>query len=286
MSVRPPHEPDVFLSDVDYDVYDLDDLQRSPGGTRPYAPLTGPRGPRRPDTRLLVPLLVAVAAVLLIFLALNSRGGDDGTEQGTPLAGDMSELAQRVHDAELRAGFDGLTVSEQDGTIVIEGQATDPTTAASIGAVARSVEGTQLVDNRVVVQGGVVDNAAANTVVPDNSVTLTEQLGGIGNITFEVGSADITNEGSVAVDSAAAFLSQDPGARIEIHGHTDSDGEAETNQVLSQQRAEAVLTALVARGIDPTRMTAVGFGESQPIAPNVTDDGRATNRRIEFLVLR
>ena len=286
MSVRPPHEPDVFLSDVDYDVYDLDDLQRSPGGTRPYAPLTGSRGPRRPDTRLLVPLLVAVAAVLLIFLALNSRGGDDGAGQGTPLGGDLSELAQRVHDAELRAGFDGLTVSEQDGTIVIEGQAADPTIAASIGAVARSVEGTQLIDNRVVVQGGVVDNATANAAVPNNSVTLTEQLGGIGNITFEVGSADITNEGSVAVDSAAAFLSQDPGARIEIHGHTDSDGEAETNQVLSQQRAEAVLTALVARGIDPTRMTAVGFGESQPIAPNVTDDGRATNRRIEFLVLR
>ncbi len=285
MSVRPPHEPDVFISDVDYDVYDLDDLQRSPGGTRPYAPLTGQRGPRRPDTRLLIPLLVALAALVLIFLALNSRGGDDSADQGAPVGGDLSELAQRVHAAELRAGFDGLTVSEQDGTVIIEGQAADATIAASIGAVARSVEGTQLVDNRVVVQGGVLDNAA-NVVVPNNGVSLTDQLNGIDNITFEVGSADITTEGAVAVDSAAGFLSQDPGARIEIHGHTDSDGETETNQILSQQRAEAVLTALVSRGIDPSRMTAVGFGESQPIAPNVTDDGRATNRRIEFIVLR
>ena len=88
------------------------------------------------------------------------------------------------------------------------------------------------------------------------------------------------------VDSAAALLAQDPGARIEIHGHTDSDGDSETNQTLSQQRSEAVLSALVARGIDPSRLTAIGFGESQPIAPNVTDDGRATNRRIEFIVLR
>ena len=88
------------------------------------------------------------------------------------------------------------------------------------------------------------------------------------------------------VDSAAALLTQDPGARIEIHGHTDSDGDSETNQILSQQRAEAVLSALVARGIDPARLAAIGFGESQPIAPNVTDDGRATNRRIEFIVLR
>ena len=177
MSVRPPHEPDVFISDVDYDVYDLDDLQRSPGGTRPYAPLTGQRGPRRPDTRLLIPLLVALAALVLIFLALNSRGGDDSADQGAPVGGDLSELAQRVHAAELRAGFDGLTVSEQDGTVIIEGQAADATIAASIGAVARSVEGTQLVDNRVVVQGGVLDNAA-NVVVPNNGVSLTDQLNG------------------------------------------------------------------------------------------------------------
>lgn len=284
MSVRPPSDNDVFVSDIDYDVYDIDDITRPARGAQPFR-ASGPIGRRNPvpGARFLIPLGVLLAAVLLIFLALRSGGDDDGSD-AIAAADGRSELAQRVHDAELRAGFDSLTITEEgDGTIVIVGQAADPTIAASIGAVARSVEGTQLVDNRVVVQGGVLDG----TVTPEPSQpTLSEQLAAVGNVTFETGSTEITNEGSVAVDSAAALLTQDPGARIEIHGHTDSDGDSETNQILSQQRAEAVLSALVGRGIDPARLAAIGFGESQPIAPNVTDDGRATNRRIEFIVLR
>ena len=283
MSVRPSAENDVFVSDIDYDVYDLDEISRPVRGTRPYrgASTTRRRG-GVPDARFLIPLAVLLAAVLLIFLAFRS-GGDDGAVADTGIDG-RSELAQQVHDAELRAGFDGLTITEEgDGTIVIVGQAADPTVAASIGAVARSVEGTQRVDNRVVVQGGVLDNSAPTEPAV---ATLSEQLAAVGNVTFETGSAEITAEGAVVVDSAAALLAQDPGAPIEIHGHTDTDGDSETNQILSQQRAEAVLTALVARGVDPARMAAIGFGESQPIAPNVTEDGRATNRRIEFIVLR
>ena len=69
---------------------------------------------------------------------------------------------------------------------------------------------------------------------------------------------------------------------LEIGGHTDSRGAAEMNQELSQARADAVLNALVARGVDADAMIAVGYGDTQPIADNATDEGRAANRRTTF----
>lgn len=236
------------------------------------------------DPRFAVPLVLFLAAVLLVGMALRSRGSDT-TPVSEPAVAGRSELAQSVLDAQLRAGFDGLTITDQgDGTIIIEGTAVDATTAASIGAVARSVEGTQRVDNRVVVPGGEVDTVAAAPAQAPAPSNLGEQLAGVEQITFEVGSADLTAEGDLVVDGVASLLTQSPGAIVAVHGHTDSDGDSTTNQVLSQARAEAVVNALVARGIDANRLSAVGFGESQPIAPNITEEGRATNRRIEFVV--
>jgi len=68
-------------------------------------------------------------------------------------------------------------------------------------------------------------------------------------------------------------------ARIE--GHTDSSGSAEINQQLSQQRAEAVMQALEARGVDAARLSAEGYGAERPLASNDTEEGRSANRRVE-----
>jgi len=84
---------------------------------------------------------------------------------------------------------------------------------------------------------------------------------------------------------AAELLASDPGVTVVIEGHTDSNGSADYNQDLSQRRAENVARALIASfGIDPRRLTAVGFGESRPIADNSTADGRQRNRRVEARV--
>ena len=185
-------------------------------------------------------------------------------------------------DAQARAGFGGLTIEEIDGVLVIDGAAANTTDVAAIGAVARSVEGTQRVDNRVIVEGGTLESG--RTVAdPAASGGLAGQLNSLGRISFEPGSSDLTNEGSIVVDNVARTLEQSPGSAIEVHGHTDSEGDEARNQVLSQERAQAVVSALAQRGIDTERLTAVGFGESNPIAPNVTAEGRATNRRIEFV---
>jgi outer membrane protein OmpA-like peptidoglycan-associated protein len=71
--------------------------------------------------------------------------------------------------------------------------------------------------------------------------------------------------------------------RLAIEGHTDNAGSAAANKPLSQQRAQAVVTALTARGIAGARLTAAGFGSEKPIADNATEAGRAKNRRVELV---
>ena len=88
-----------------------------------------------------------------------------------------------------------------------------------------------------------------------------------------------------SLDGIAAALVAFPDLKVRIEGHTDSSGRDETNLSLSQARAEAVMAALVARGVAADRLTAVGLGKERPIASNNTAAGRAQNRRVELYVL-
>ncbi|MDY6860561.1 MAG: OmpA family protein [Pseudomonadota bacterium] len=104
-------------------------------------------------------------------------------------------------------------------------------------------------------------------------------------ITFAPGSVTLEGEALKVVDRIASALRDCPGVRMEIGGHTDSQGREVMNEQLSQQRAEAVLAELIARRILTTDLTARGYGESVPIAENDTEDGREANRRIEFRLI-
>jgi outer membrane protein OmpA-like peptidoglycan-associated protein len=82
------------------------------------------------------------------------------------------------------------------------------------------------------------------------------------------------------------MLRENPNMRIEIDGHTDFIGSEQYNNQLSVQRASAVVSFLINRGISPTRVETKGYGKSRPIASNDDEvDGRALNRRVEFLIL-
>ncbi|MFH2073361.1 MAG: OmpA family protein [Actinomycetota bacterium] len=107
---------------------------------------------------------------------------------------------------------------------------------------------------------------------------------GDSSILFDTGSFVISSEGGAKLDAIAALLIEVPGARVEIGGHTDSEGPADGNLLLSRARADAVAAYLIAQGVDPVQVTAVGYGEDQPIADNSTPEGRAANRRIAFIV--
>lgn len=104
-------------------------------------------------------------------------------------------------------------------------------------------------------------------------------------IQFPPSESDIAEESLPVLDRIAQILGQCPGARFEIGGHTDSQGRESSNMALSQARADAVLSALLERGVDTVFLYARGYGEEQPIASNETEEGRARNRRIEFRLL-
>lgn len=105
-------------------------------------------------------------------------------------------------------------------------------------------------------------------------------------INFEPGSANIDSTGAAIMDDIAEILKRCGEIRMEIGGHTDSQGREEMNAQLSEERARAVLNELRLRRVLTSSIDAKGYGESKPIADNATEDGRETNRRIEFRLIR
>jgi len=105
-----------------------------------------------------------------------------------------------------------------------------------------------------------------------------------GTIRFESGRTTIDPDSVGLLDRLIEIALRCPTANIEIAGHTDSDGEDGFNQALSEKRAQAVIDYLVKAGLPASRFTATGYGSTQPIATNDTDEGKAQNRRIEFMV--
>ena len=103
------------------------------------------------------------------------------------------------------------------------------------------------------------------------------------NILFETGKATLKPESMDEIQKVADYMKKNPTARFEVQGHTDNQGSDKINDPLSQQRAEAVVKALEGLGCDPFNMRAVGKGSHEPVADNATEDGRAKNRRVEFI---
>jgi outer membrane protein OmpA-like peptidoglycan-associated protein len=101
---------------------------------------------------------------------------------------------------------------------------------------------------------------------------------------FPSGQASYMPGSQPTIDAISVILKAFPGAKVRIEGFTDSDGDAAANQALSKARAESVASALIARGVDASRISAVGLGEKRPIADNNVEAGRAKNRRIELVV--
>lgn len=105
------------------------------------------------------------------------------------------------------------------------------------------------------------------------------------NVFFDTDKFNLKPTSEVELDKLVDFLVKNPVLKIELGGHTDDQGETTYNQKLSENRAKAVLDYLVNKGIDASRLSAFGYGESKPMATNSDEQGRAQNRRTEFKVL-
>ncbi|HZT19681.1 MAG TPA: OmpA family protein [Dongiaceae bacterium] len=134
----------------------------------------------------------------------------------------------------------------------------------------------------------VTSKAIANRMVVVKAADMAASLAKDGKIDlygiyFDVDKSDIKPDSKATLEQIAKLLTDDPSLRLEVAGHTDSSGTPEHNLKLSEARAAAVVQALTTTyGIDPSRLEAKGYGDTQPVAPNTDDAGRAKNRRVEL----
>jgi outer membrane protein OmpA-like peptidoglycan-associated protein len=104
-------------------------------------------------------------------------------------------------------------------------------------------------------------------------------------VLFGFDKSDLSEASKSTINDLAVILNKYPDTDLTIQGHTDSKGSETYNQTLSEKRAKAVADFLKSQGVVTSRITPVGFGESQPVASNNTEEGRAENRRVTFLII-
>ncbi len=123
-----------------------------------------------------------------------------------------------------------------------------------------------------------VQKALAATELADKIIRLDY-------VNFETGSARLTDLSKYELNNLFDFMNKNPNVTVEVSGHTDSTGDPDSNLTLSDSRAKAVYDFLLNKGASADRMTAVGYGITQPIGDNATEEGRKENRRTEFKIL-
>ena len=155
--------------------------------------------------------------------------------------------------------------------------------SAALGAAAGAVVGG--------VAGNIVDRQSADlrSQLANSGITVTNMgsylvLNTPSDLLFATGSATLSSKLQRDLQTVANSLSQYPASAIQVVGHTDNTGTAAFNQDLSQRRASAVASALINGGVAAGRFKIEGRGEDQPIASNLTEEGRSQNRRVEIII--
>jgi OOP family OmpA-OmpF porin len=177
----------------------------------------------------------------------------------------------------------GIVVVQPD-VVDVTGATGDKGASAEISRVLAAKLG-EAQDYRVNVQYKEELDPVASQPTPQECAAQVNAAMKDNKITFSPGSAEIEAASADTIDKIAKILKSCPDVAMEVSGYTDSQGREEMNKALSQRRADAVLSALLARRVLTTNLTAHGYGEANPIADNSTEAGREANRRIEFRLI-
>ena len=203
--------------------------------------------------------------------------GDDSSNstQGPCISdGDWHHMAVSFNQCALKVYVDGKRVSNVPNAQVNPGWVT----------LWRNGGGNVYIKD-VIIAKGAVELYNRNATDADAITKAMAETGKFvtNNILFETGKADIKAESMSEIQKVATYMKANPSVRFEVQGHCDNQGSDKVNDPLSQKRSEAIVAELVKLGVDEFNLKAVGKGSHEPVADNKTEEGRAKNRRVEFI---
>lgn len=206
----------------------------------------------------------------------------------------LKENAKQPSDLQISRNY-ANAVKNMGGTIVFEGECSGADCAENCGyrmMVGKVIKGgNELWVEVVPFNDGndyyltvVVKEAMKQDVTANDMLDALNRDGRVAlYINFETGKSTIKPESKPIIEQIVQMLKANPDLKISVEGHTDNVGNPKSNKVLSDDRAKAVVTAIIAQGIDAKCLSAVGYGQDKPIADNKTEEGRAKNRRVELV---
>jgi outer membrane protein OmpA-like peptidoglycan-associated protein len=211
----------------------------------------------------------------------------------------QDDVNTRTHAALSEQGLDQVIISTNGRDIILAGEVATNAIKQQTEDHAINVDGVRTVDNQLTVAASEAEQEQESIIEPvEEVIQATEPkilpeyacqqefdaLLSSSQINFTTNSADIDSSSNELLSNLINVAKQCAEANIEIAGHTDSRGSADYNLSLSQARASSVMSYLISNSIETSRLSAVGYGETSPIADNDSEEGLAKNRRIEFNV--